>query len=113
MPPAEEIEHVHAPATELLSALPDMCCLHQAKRIWCTAGNGAAAQGVLGEPAVSKKPQAALVQNKQQQQQQQQRQHARQASAAVRGSRRALDPVEATRKAHNDAVRADAQVILC
>jgi hypothetical protein len=106
MPPAEEIEHAHAPATELLSALPDMCCLHQAERIWCAAGNGAGAQGVLGEPAIGRKPQAAP---KQQQQQQRQQQVSR-ASGAGRGSGRALDPVEAARKAHNDAVRADAQV---
>jgi hypothetical protein len=104
MPLAEEIEHVHAPATEFTSALPDMYRLHQAKRIWRAAGNGAGAQGVLGEPAVSRKPQAAH------KQQQQQRQQQRQAAASARSSGRALDPVEAARKAHNDAVRADAQV---
>ena len=103
-PPAEEVEHVHAPATELLSAPPDTYRLHMAKRIWYAAGNGAAAQGVLGEPAVSRKPQAAH------KQQQQQRQQQRQAAASARSSGRALDPVEAARKAHNDAVRADAQV---
>ena len=97
---------MHVPATNVQSAPLDTCRLHQAERIWCTAGNGAGAQGVLGEPAVSRKPQAAP----KQQQRQQQQQQVRQAPASRRGIGRVLDPVEAARKAHNEAVRADAQV---
>ena len=68
------------------------------------AGDGGPAQGVLGDPAISHVPRAA------QQQQQPHQRRGRRPSAATSGSERPLTPVDAARKAHNDAVHADAQV---
>jgi hypothetical protein len=69
-------------------------------------GNGGPAQGVLGDPAVSHAARAA-----QQQQQQPHQQRSRRPSAAASSSERPLTPLDQARKAHNDAVHADMQVL--